>query len=115
MAVHKLTRVQDDTGEPINFTVTLDNQVLPLTNAGTVVDFIMKAPDGTTEINSGHTACVITNPSGGQCTYTFEVGDLAQVGVYTCDLRVTDPTLAPFPKIVTEYEAYQITTRANNA
>jgi hypothetical protein len=110
---HKLTRVQNDTGEPINFTVVLDNVVFPLTNAGVVVDFIMKSPTAVAS-NAGHTACTITNAAAGQCTYTFQTGDLAEVGLYTCDLQVTDPTLAPFPQIVTEYAQYEINVRAQN-
>lgn len=107
MAVHKLQRVQDDTGEPVNFTVTLDNQVLNLT--GYTVDFIMKAPDATL-INTGHTACTVTNAAAGQCTYAFQTGDLAQVGLYTCDLQTTSGAGV----IVTEFAQYEITVRAQN-
>jgi len=105
--VHRLKRVQDDTGEPINFTVTLDNVVLDLT--GYTVDFIMKSPTGVA-INAGHTACTIDSATAGTCHYTFQTGDLAEVGVYTCDLQLTSGT----GMIVTEYAQYEITVREQN-
>lgn len=107
MAVHKLQRVQNDTGEPINFTIILDNQ--PLNLLGYTVDFIMKAPDSSAS-NAGHTSCTITNSSAGQCIYTFQSGDLSRVGVYNCDLQTTSGTGV----IVTEYTQYEITVRAQN-
>ena len=106
MAVHKLVRVQGDTGEPINFTVTLDNQILNLT--GYTCDFIMKSPTGLAA-NAGHTLCTIDAPSAGTCHYTFLANDLSEVGLYTCDLQLTSGAL-----VVTEYAEYQITVRAQN-
>lgn len=106
MAVHKLQRVQNDTGEPVNFTVTLDGVVQNIT--GDTVDFIMKSPTGVA-INAGHTSCALTAPTLGQCSYTFLTGDLAEVGLYTCDLQLTSGAL-----IVTEYAQYEITVRAQN-
>jgi hypothetical protein len=104
---HKLFRVQNDTGEPINFTVLLDNAVKDLT--GCSVDFIMKSPTGAA-INSGHTACTLVSPTAGTCRYDFAVGDLAEVGTYTCDLQLTNSD----GTIVTEYTEYDIVTRAEN-
>ena len=106
MAAHKLKRVQFDTGEPVNFTVTLDNLVLDLTNY--TCDFIMKSPTGLVS-NAGHTSCTIDSPTAGTCHYTFLSGDLAEVGTYTCDLQVTSGAL-----VVTEYAEYTITVRAQN-
>ncbi len=106
MATHKLNRVQGDTGEPINFTVTLDGSVQDLT--GYTVDFIMKAPDGSA-INAGHTTCTVDTAAAGTCHYTFITGDLAQEGLYTCDLQLTNG-----PLVVTEYAQYQITVRQAN-
>src|SRR5665213_620159 len=99
MAAHKLIRVQNDTGEPVNFTVTLDNLVLDLTSY--TVDFIMKSPTGLAA-NAGHTLCTIDAPSAGTCHYTFLANDLSEVGTYTCDLQLTSGSL-----VVTEYAEYQ--------
>ncbi len=76
---------------------------------GYTVDFIMKAPDASA-INAGHTACTIDSPTAGTCHYDFHAGDLAQTGLYTCDLQTTSSTGV----IVTEYTQYEITVRAEN-
>ena len=107
MAANKLKRVTNDTGEPINFTVTLDNAVKDLT--GCSVDFFMKSPSGAA-INAGHTDCTIVDATLGTCRYDFVAGDLAEEGLYTCDLQLTNSDST----IVTEYTEYDITVRAEN-
>lgn len=104
---HKLKRVQNDTGEPINFTILLDNVAQDI--AGWTIDFIMKSPTGVAS-NAGHTACAIDNATAGTCHYDFQSGDLSEVGLYTCDLQTTDTN----GQVVTEYTPYDITVRAEN-
>lgn len=104
---HKLFRVQNDTGEPINFTVLLDNEPVDLTNCS--VNFIMKSPTGLAA-NVGHTSCTVISATAGTCQYSFSSGDLSEVGLYTCDLQLTDAN----GKIITEYTPYDITVREEN-
>lgn len=104
---HKLDRVQNDTGEPITFTAVLDSAIKDLT--GCTVKFIMKSPTGVA-INSGHTACTLVSPTAGTCRYDFVAGDLAEVGLYTCDLQLTNADST----VVTEFAVYDITVRAEN-
>lgn len=104
---HKLLRVQNDTGEPINFTVVLDNEIKDLTSC--TVNFIMKSPTSVA-INTGHTACTVVSATAGTCRYDFQSGDLSEVGLYTCDLQLTNSDST----VVTEYAQYEITVRAEN-
>lgn len=97
---HYQDLVQNDTAPPFDFYIKNDDEVRDdynnIITAATdfvltdyTVRFIIKGPDGTVT-NTGHQACDIIDALTGHVRYFLEVGDLAQVGTYHCDLEVTD-------------------------
>lgn len=99
----KLLTVQNNTAPNIILTLDRSGQVINVT--GCTVDLIMNLNGGV--VNTGHTSCTLTNPTGGIVTYVPQVGDFATNGTYNCEVRITygDGT------VETLYQNFQIVVR----
>lgn len=76
---------EDDVGQILTFTVRQENNAVVNLTSGTV-NFKMKEIN--TETNKVDSACTLTNPTGGVCTYTTIAADLDTAGVYDGELEV---------------------------
>src|ERR1017187_6432228 len=85
-----------DTAPDLTFNITReDNSIVNLT--GATVAFIIQDPLtklSTNDPSGGKTnLCTVTNPTGGVCVYTWNVGgtDTPDTGFYPCDIVINYP------------------------
>lgn len=103
--------VQNDTGPPVEFEAkNPDGTARDLT--GATVRFKIKHPTNGTRTNDTGTQnqCVITDAVNGKCRYDFAAGQVPDVGMYNCDLEITDSA----GRVETEYKITRIKVRAEN-
>lgn len=101
---------QNDTAPNITFNVTRGGVVVDLT--GCTVRLRIQDPiTGDLTNSDPHDECVITNPTGGVCTYAWNDGDLPDPGTYQANLQITYSTLTP--ESTPQVETYGVTLQVS--
>lgn len=82
----EVTLTKGDKGFDLTFNVKDDDDAA-VNLSGSTIKFKMEKPgDSTSQIDG---SCVITDASGGVCTYTIGATDLSTVGTYNGELEIS--------------------------
>lgn len=87
-----LPLVKGDTGPLLQFSCK-DEDGVPIDLLDKDVYFYLKQTGEDDAVNEDHPDCVVTNASGGICTYQFVSGDLSSTGTYFGDLVIDDGSM----------------------
>lgn len=81
----------NDTAPAVTFNISREGVTGFVDLSGATVNLYIQNPLTKQRTNTGHSACTVTNATGGQCKYFWHTGDVPVEGIYNATLKITYP------------------------